>query len=1082
MKQFYKLFLPVLILLLLFIAQTRASTTGKIAGTLTDKANGQPMFGATIVVVGTSLGAASDVNGNYTILEVPPGTYSLKISFIGYNTITVNDVVVNIDQTTRIDVSMESKAIEIGETVVLAQRNLIKPDVATSVVAVTDKEVKQLPITNVISAIGLQAGVSGGWGSNPNWANQPDNIKTYSRQNVSVQGGLGIRGGGGDNILFMLDGVTLRDPRNNEPITSVPLSAVKEVSVERGGFNAEYGQVRSGIINVVTREGEKSGYYGSFQIRMSPPAKKYTLVDGNYDITDPRSFVLRPYFDPAVCWTGTGTSAANGGWDQYTRKQYSEFMGWNELSRILCTDNDPTNDLTPAGAQRVFMYETRKNMINDQPDFNIDAGFGGPVPYVGQMLGDLRFFISYTGNREMLLVPLARPDYRDYNINAQVTSDISPSIKLRLAGLYNKKYTMRHNWDSEGTYSYLRYPNEVAGDAGDNYLMGLFSNFYFSISDISAQSLSGKITHTINSKTFYEVSIETFARDYYTRPIATRDTSQKFEIIPGFYEDSNPYGYWPGTVNGVVITSAMHAARPRDNTKVNSATLKADFTSQLNFQNLVKAGIEFNYNDLNFDFGTQTTSKVIASGQSGKDEYDNRVQMRVFPYRASAYIQDKLETAGFTLNAGLRLDYFNANSDWWNLNPYDAAFFSTKYKSSSDFAKQQSDPQWQLSPRLGISHPITENAKLFFNYGHFKQIPQYETLFRVDRTSDNSMSAFGNPNLIQAKTISYELGFDYIFFEDLLLQASAFYNDITDQQDVTTYNSTAVGFSYTMTSANNYQDTRGFEITLRKTTGRWWSGFVNYTYQVNTTGHFGSSREFDNPSDQKKWDEATVNLYQDRPIPQPNARANINLYTPSDYGPLFAGHNLLGNWALNIVLNWNAGYWTTWNPKNVASIAYNVQSVDYFNATLRLQKTLDLGSFNLQLFMDVSNLFNTYRLFNTNDQDYMLSLHLPKSEAYDNIPGDDKVGDYRKPGADFTPMEYTKKISTGQTGNAGAIYYEGVSGKYFEYVNGEWSQVDQAKIDKINSDKSYIDMPNATTFWFLNPRQIYFGIRLSFNI
>ena len=317
---------------------------------------------------------------------------------------------------------------------------------------------------------------------------------------------------------------------------------------------------------------------------------------------------------------------------------------------------------------------------------------------------------------------------------------------------------------------------------------------------------------------------------------------------------------------------------------------------------------------------------------------------------------------------------------------------------------------------------------------------------------------------------------------DLLLQASAFYNDITDQQDVTTYNSTAVGFSYTMTSANNYQDTRGFEITLRKTTGRWWSGFVNYTYQVNTTGHFGSSREFDNPSDQKKWDEATVNLYQDRPIPQPNARANINLYTPSDYGPLFAGHNLLGNWALNIVLNWNAGYWTTWNPKNVASIAYNVQSVDYFNATLRLQKTLDLGSFNLQLFMDVSNLFNTYRLFNTNDQDYMLSLHLPKSEAYDNIPGADKVGDYRKPGADFTPMEYTKKISTGQTGNAGAIYYEGVSGKYFEYVNGEWSQVDQAKIDKINSDKSYIDMPNATTFWFLNPRQIYFGIRLSFNI
>jgi outer membrane receptor protein involved in Fe transport len=1080
MKQFYKLFLPILLLFFLITSLARASTTGKIAGTLTDKENEQPMFGATIVIVGTSLGAASDVNGNYTILEVPPGTYSLKISFVGYNTVIVNDVVVNIDQTTRIDVAMESKAIEIGETVVLAQRNLIKPDVATSVVAVTDKEVKELPITNIISAIGLQAGVSGGWGGNPNWANAPDNIKTYSRQNISVQGGLSIRGGGGENILFMMDGVTLRDPRNNEPITSVPLSAVKEVSVERGGFNAEYGQVRSGIVNVVTREGDKSHYYGSFQVRMSPPTKKYTLVDGAYDITDPRSYALRSFYDDEVCWTGTGS------WDQYTRKQYPEFMGWNQISKILCTDDNPTNDLTPAGAQRVFMYETRKKMVNDQPDYNIDAGFGGPVPYVGKVLGDLRFFASYISTHDVLMIPLSRSAYDDFNLNAQVISDIAPSMKLRISGLYGKQYTIRHNWDGEGSYSYLHYPNEIAGDASSitatSDLIYLYSDFNFCLSDVGVQSLSAKLTHTLSSKTFYEVSVETIGRDYFTRPVATRDTSQKYEVIPGFYEDSNPYGYWPGTVNGVAITSAMHASRPRDNTKVSSTTLKADFTSQFNFQNLVKAGIEFNYNDLDFDFGTQTTSKVIASEQSGKDEYDNRVQMRVFPIRGSAYVQDKLETAGFTLNAGLRLDYFNANSEWWNLDPYDAAFFSTKYNSITDFQKQESVGQWQLSPRLGISHPITENAKLFFNYGYFKQIPQYETLFRVDRTSDHSMSSFGDPNLIQARTISYELGFDYLFFEDLLLQVAAFYNDITDQQDVTTYNSTAVGFSYTMTSANNYQDTRGFEISLRKTTGRWWSGFVNYTYQVNTTGHFGSSRQFDNPSDQKKWDEATVNLYQDRPIPQPNARANINLFTPGDFGPQFLDHNILGGWALNVVLNWNAGYWTTWNPKNVASIAYNVQSVDYFNTTLRLQKTLDIGLLNVQLFMDISNLFNTYRLWNTNDQDYMLSLHLPKSEAYDNIPGDDKVGDYRKPGADFTPMEYIKKISEGQTGNAGAIYYEGTTGKYFEYVNGEWSSVDQTRIDKINSDRSYIDMPNASTFWFLNPRQIYFGIRLSFNL
>jgi outer membrane receptor protein involved in Fe transport len=1080
MKQLYKLGLRALLFLFTITSLLWSGTTGKIAGILTDKTTGEPLFGATIVVVGTTLGAASDADGQYTILEVPPGTYNLQVSFIGYRKIIVDGIRVNIDQTARVDVQLESQAIEIGETVVLAQRSIIKKDVATSVVAITDKEVKELPITSVVSAIGLQAGVSGGWGGNPNWANQPDNVKNYNRYSVSVQGGISIRGGGGDNILFMLDGVTMRDPRNNEPLTSVPISAVKEVSVERGGFNAEYGQVRSGIINVITREGDKTGYYGSFQMRMSPAARKYVLVDGNYDVSDPRSYVLRPFFDDAVCWEGTGK------WDTYTRKQYPEFMGWNEISRILCTDNNPNNDLTPAGAQKVFMYETRKKMYTDKPDYNIDAGFGGPIPYVSKMLGDLRFFVSFISSHDVLMIPLARSAYDDYNLNAQITSDISPSMKLRISGLYGKQYSMRSNWDNEGGYSYIHYPSEIAGAASavtaTSDLLGLFSDFNFSLSDVDVKTLSAKLTHTISSKTFYEVSVEMFGRDYFTRPIATRDTSGKTQVIPGFYEDSNPFGYWPGTVNGVAITSAMHASRPRDNTKVSSATIKADFTSQVNFQNLVKAGIEFNYNDLNFDYGIQTTSKVIASGQSGQDEYDSRVQMRVFPFRGSAYVQDKLEANGFTVNAGLRLDYFNANSEWWNLNPYDAAFFSSKYNSTSTYDVEKTKGQWQLSPRLGISHPITENAKLFFNYGHFKQVPQYETLFRVNRTSDKQMSDYGNPNLVQAKTISYELGFDYLFFEDVLLQVAAFYNDVSDQQDVTTFYSTAAGFSYRMTSANNYQDTRGFEITLRKTAGRWWSGFINYTYQVNTTGHFGSSRLYDNPSDQKNWNEATINLYQDRPIPQPNARANINLYTPNDFGPIFMNHNILGGWGLNIVLNWNAGYWTTWNPKNVPSIAYNVESLDYFNATLRLQKTVEVGAFNIQLFMDISNLFNTYRLWNTNDQDYMLSLHLPQSEAYDNIPGEDKVGDYRKPGATYTPMEYTKKISSGQTGNAGAIYYEGSSGKYFEYVNSNWVQVDQSRIDKINDDKSYVDMPNASTFWFLDPRDVYFGVRVSFNL
>ena len=118
----------------------------------------------------------------------------------------------------------------------------------------------------------------------------------------------------------------------------------------------------------------------------------------------------------------------------------------------------------------------------------------------------------------------------------------------------------------------------------------------------------------------------------------------------------------------------------------------------------------------------------------------------------------------------------------------------------------------------------------------------------------------------------------------------------------------------------------------------------------------------------------------------------------------------------------------------------------------------------------------------TGDPAYRASLHLPESDVYDNIPGSDKIGDYRKPGVEFQPIEYQAQIDQTKPGKEHPIYYEGSTGKYYEYSNQQWSEVDKARIDKILEDKAYIDMPNQSTFWFLNPRNIYFGIRLSFNI
>jgi hypothetical protein len=188
-------------------------------------------------------------------------------------------------------------------------------------------------------------------------------------------------------------------------------------------------------------------------------------------------------------------------------------LRWNEISRLLLTDSNPNNDLTPLGAQRVFEWETRKEPRYNQPDYNLDAGIGGPVPVIGEKLGNLRFFTAYRRYREMLVVPLTRDDYVDYDWSMKLTSDISPSMKLLVSGLIGKQFTMQHNW----SYAYLRTSETIASIMEDRPGL-LFGTGNFSLADISHRNFSAKFTHMLNQKTFYEVSLEHMWTGYDTPP------------------------------------------------------------------------------------------------------------------------------------------------------------------------------------------------------------------------------------------------------------------------------------------------------------------------------------------------------------------------------------------------------------------------------------------------------------------------------------------------------------------------------------------------------------------------------------
>jgi hypothetical protein len=260
--------------------------SGKIAGTITEKTTAKYFQDVRVAAERLSVSTFSDARRRYVIMAVPPGKYAVKFSFPEYNDILVPDVQVDIDQTSWVNFAMELLLSTNNTIEMSAEKNIIRPNVTTSSVTLSNEQIRDLPINNLVSAIGLHSGIRGGWNSAPGSDRSLNQGfgENYASGKVSVQGDLTIRGGEGDNILFMVDGITMRDPRNNEPLAKIPLSPVEEISVVPNGFNAEYGQVQSSIVHVITREGGKQGYSGIFKYTM-PRLPPNTGTDAVYVIS-----------------------------------------------------------------------------------------------------------------------------------------------------------------------------------------------------------------------------------------------------------------------------------------------------------------------------------------------------------------------------------------------------------------------------------------------------------------------------------------------------------------------------------------------------------------------------------------------------------------------------------------------------------------------------------------------------------------------------------------------------------------------------------------------------------------------------
>jgi hypothetical protein len=129
-----------------------AGITGKIAGRVIDAQTREPLPSASIIISGTTMGAASDIDGYYYIINVPPGTYSLAATMVGYQKVEISEVRVTIDHTTNVDFSLNTADVEMGEVVIVAPREVIKKDVASSIIVANAEQITSIPFVNDVTS------------------------------------------------------------------------------------------------------------------------------------------------------------------------------------------------------------------------------------------------------------------------------------------------------------------------------------------------------------------------------------------------------------------------------------------------------------------------------------------------------------------------------------------------------------------------------------------------------------------------------------------------------------------------------------------------------------------------------------------------------------------------------------------------------------------------------------------------------------------------------------------------------------------------------------------------------------------